>query len=131
MARTTKLRDAADVLAEDMGKDPEFRAHWERTALARAVALAVLRYRTEHHLSQRQLGEQLGIPQPHVSRLELGEHTPSLDMLQRLARMLGLRFILDVAPAAKSSAPLSLPPGVEMVEDLVISDGSRLRVAAG
>jgi hypothetical protein len=37
---------SAEVLAE-MLQDPQFRAEWERTALARAVAEAVIRYRAE------------------------------------------------------------------------------------
>ena len=128
----TDLRSAHDVLAEDLASNPEFRADWERTALARAVALAVLRYRTEHKLSQTALGRLLGIPQPHISRLEVGEHSPSLEMLQRLAKVLGLRFIVDVAPSDKASAaPLSYPPGIEVIEDLSTSDGTRVRVAAG
>lgn len=126
------LRRDEDVLAEDLVKNPEFKAYWERTVLARAVALAVLHYRTEHGLSQTALGRLLGVPQPHVSRLELGEHSPTLEMLQRLARVLGLRFIVEVAPADKSSAePLLMPAGVSVVEDLTTSDGSRVRVAAG
>lgn len=131
MART-HLRSSGEVLAEDLLKNPEFKAYWERTTLARAVALAVLRYRTEQHLSQKQLGVALGIPQPHVSRLEMGEHTPSLEMLQRLARVLEIRFILEVGPPGKASkTPLSLPPGVEVVEDVTTSDGSHVLVAAG
>lgn len=39
------------ILEEDL-KDPEFRAEWERTALARAVANEVVRYRIEHGLTQ-------------------------------------------------------------------------------
>lgn len=35
-----------------MLRDPAFRAEWERMALARAVAEAVIRYRVEHGLSQ-------------------------------------------------------------------------------
>jgi len=71
-------------------------------------------------------------PGIHVSQLDLGEHSPTLEMLQRLANVLGLRFIVEVAPGEKASAqPLSLPPGVEVVQDLTTSDGSRVRVAAG
>jgi ribosome-binding protein aMBF1 (putative translation factor) len=89
---------AEDVLAEDLRDDPEFAAEWERTALARAVALAVVRYRITHKLSQSALADRLGMRQPHIARLEAGDHNPSLKMLQRLARCLGLRITLDVAP---------------------------------
>jgi hypothetical protein len=53
-------------------------------------------------------------------------------MLQRLARTLGLRFIVDVAPASEGvpASALTLPSGVEVVED-VTADGSRVLVATG
>ena len=126
------LRSTEEIRAEQLRQDPSFRASWERTALARAVALAVLRYRIEHHLTQTTLATQLGVRQPQVARLEMGEHTPSFEMLQRLARTLGLRFIVEVAPADAGAPPcaLTLPEGVAVVEDVTI-DGARMLVATG
>ena len=130
--KETRPRSTAEIRAEQLRQDPALRAHWERTALARAVALAVVGYRVKHHLTQTQLAEKLGTRQPQVARLEMGEHNPSLEMLQRLARTLGLRFIVEVAPAGADApaSALTLPSGVEVVED-VTADGSRILVAAG
>jgi len=127
-----RLRSTKEIREEQVRQDPAFRAYWERTALARAVALAVLGYRVNHHLTQTRLAEMLGVRQPQVARLEMGEHNPSLEMLHRLARVLGLRFIVEVAPVAAASlaSPLTLPSGMEIVEDLT-ADGSRVRVATG
>jgi transcriptional regulator with XRE-family HTH domain len=126
------LRNIDEIREEQLERDPEFRAYWERTALARAVALAVLGYRVKHHLTQTRLAQKLGVRQPQVARLEMGEHTPTLEMLQRLAQILELRFIVEVAPARVGAPedPLILPDGVEIVED-VTAGGSRLRVAMG
>lgn len=79
-------------------EDPAFRVEWERTAVARAVALRVLQYRSEHGLSQTALAQRLGLHQPAVARLEAGEHLPTLDTLARLARELGLAFDVEVTP---------------------------------
>lgn len=129
---TETRRNTAKVLEEELRQDPDFRAYWERTALARAVALAVIGYRVKHHLTQTKLAQTLGIRQPQVARLEMGEHTPSLEMLHRLARTLGLRFIVEVAPAGPGAptSAVTLPSGMEVVED-VIADGSRILVATG
>lgn len=81
-------------------RDPAFRAEWERTALARAVAMRVLQYRVEHRLSQTALARQLGMQQSAIARLEAGDHTPSLDTLRRLSRGLGIRFRIDITPDA-------------------------------
>ncbi len=39
------------LIAAQLRADPEFRAEWERTAGARAVAIAIIRYRDERDLS--------------------------------------------------------------------------------
>jgi DNA-binding XRE family transcriptional regulator len=75
---TRRLIGNAEVL-DDLLQDPEFRLEWGRTALARAVAEAVIRYRRERGLSQTALARLLGWSQPVVARLEAAEHNPSMD----------------------------------------------------
>ena len=96
--KLSELKTTEEILRQDL-RDPTFRAEWERTAPARAVALTVLRYRTDRELSQRALGKLLGMPQSQVARLESGEHNPSIEMLVRLSRALGLEFAIDIRPA--------------------------------
>ena len=48
-----------EVLAEHLDADPEYRREWERTALARAVAVKLIAYRAEHDLSQTALAGRL------------------------------------------------------------------------
>lgn len=98
--KLSELKTSEEVLAREL-RDPEFREEWERTALARAVALKVLRYRAEQGISQRELGELLGMPQSQVSRLEAGEHDPSIDTLIRLSRALELELTIDIHPAGR------------------------------
>jgi transcriptional regulator with XRE-family HTH domain len=126
--RTTK-----EIRDERLKHDPEFRAYWERTALARAVASALIGYRVEHGLTQTQLARHLGISQRQVARLEVGEHPPSVDTLRSLAGLLGKRLILAITPAgeAAGSIDVPLPEGAKVLEDIVSTDGSRLLVAAG
>ena len=96
--KLSELKTNDEILQEEL-QDPEFRAEWERTALARAVALAIVRYRGDHGLSQRDLAERLGMKQPQVARLELGEVNPSMDTLMRVSGQLGIEFTIDVRPA--------------------------------
>ena len=90
-----------EALAEDL-EDPEFRAEWERTAVARAVANEIVKYRGEHGLTQTQLARQLGMQQSAIARLELGEHEPSISTLTRLSRALGITFHLEITPETTS-----------------------------
>ena len=91
------LRGSDEVLARQL-EDPEFRAEWERTAVARAVAVQLVGYRAEHGLSQSALGRELGMQQPAIARLEAGEHNPSFETLARLSRALGITFKIEITP---------------------------------
>ena len=53
--KLSEMKTNDELIAELLRTDPEFRAEWERTALAREVALAIVRYRADHDLSQRDL----------------------------------------------------------------------------
>ena len=106
-----------EVLAKHL-QDPAFRAEWERTALARAVATAVMRYRSEHGLTQAALAKQLGMAQPNIFRLEDGERNPSSEMLQRLAKGLGLGFVLEMGPSDTASSLTE-----QASADVVTADG--------
>lgn len=94
-----------DVLAEDL-RDPRFREEWERTALARWLAVEVVHYRAEHDLSQRQLAELLDVHQSDVARMESGEHSPTLDRLVRVCRGLDIELMIDIRPEKR---PAKLP----------------------
>lgn len=84
-----------ELIAEHM-QDPEFAAEWKRTALAREIAIAIIRYRTDHDLTQAQLARRSGLSQPQISNLEVGERQPKLETLTRMAAALGMRLHIDV-----------------------------------
>lgn len=95
MMSNAKLKSVEESLAEDL-KDPEFRDEWNKTALARTVAIEVIKYRAENGLSQTELGRLLGMHQPAISRLEEGEQTPSIEMLTRLSKKLGIDLAISI-----------------------------------
>ena len=94
----------SEKVSADQLKDPAVRAEWERTAVARAVAVRLVEYRVEHALSQTSLARKLGIKQPAVARLEAGEHNPTFDTLARLASTLGIEFHIAVTPTGVATA---------------------------
>ena len=108
---STKVRTRTisfeDHLEQQLRDDPAFRELWERTAFAREVSLAVLRYRTAHDLTIEQLAERLGVDAEVVAVLEDGEEDPEIDVLRLLSEHLGLRFTIDIHPGEAS--------GVEMI----------------
>jgi transcriptional regulator with XRE-family HTH domain len=59
------------------------------TSLGRVLAIARVAYRGEHGLAQRELAEKLGVSERQVAPLEVGEVTPSMDAMPRVASLLG------------------------------------------
>jgi len=106
--------------------DPETREYWERTALARAVANSVVRYRTEHGMSQRALAAKLGWKPSQVARLELGEHNPGMETLTHLAQRLGLRFAMEIGPATGRRRRRG-----DAIEEITTAGGGHILVRAG
>jgi ribosome-binding protein aMBF1 (putative translation factor) len=99
MTKLSELKTASQIAAAEL-VDSEIRRAYERSALAHAVAMRVIRYRIDHGLSQTGLAHLLGMHQPAIARLETGDHEPSLATLSRLARALGIEFHIDITPDA-------------------------------
>lgn len=95
--KLSEMKTNDELLAEQL-RDDEFRAEWERTGLARAIAVAVVQFRTDRGLSQRALASKLGMTQPQVARLESGDVNPSMDTLVRVASGLGIELNISVTP---------------------------------
>lgn len=117
-----------EVLAAEFERDPEFRRDWERTALARAVATEIIRYRSAHKLSQRGLAKILGVKQPFVARLESGETNPQLETLMNISRATGIEFVISIAPSTQ--APRLVSRRVRETRIAEESDGVSLVFAA-
>ncbi len=122
------LKSRKQVLQKDL-KDPGFRAQWERSALARAVALRLVAFRAEHELSQVQLARKLGMKQPMVARLEAGEKNPTWETLVRLSERLGIEFVVDIVPPRRKSMIGTQIDRAEVVERVSTGQG-RVVIAA-
>lgn len=91
----SETEDHRDLQRERLA-DPEFQEAWDRTALARAVAERLVTHRAERKLTQTALARRLRMKQPAVARLESGKHTPTTDMLWRLASRLDVESHVDI-----------------------------------
>jgi ribosome-binding protein aMBF1 (putative translation factor) len=85
-----------DLLRAQLDADPEFE-EWERLALARHVAVELIRYRSENGLSQRSLAARLGVSQPRVVELESGEKNPQFETLAHIVAITGIEFAISFA----------------------------------
>ena len=92
LARNASLRTNDELITEQLRLDPEFRAEWERTALGRAAAVAMVHYRAEHDLSQAELAGLIGMTTAQVANLEAGDANPSMDEVGRISSRLGIEL---------------------------------------
>jgi transcriptional regulator with XRE-family HTH domain len=129
--KLSEMKTNDELIAEQLRADPEFRAHWERSALARAVAVAIVRYRAEHDLSQRDLAQRLGMKQPQVARLELGEVNPTMDTLMRISSRLGIEFTIDIRRAGAPARNVTSSAQTKRAVGSLQADGAEFLVAAG
>jgi transcriptional regulator with XRE-family HTH domain len=67
-------------------------------------------------LSQSDLARELSVSHQHVSRIELGDVTPSLEMLLRLSRKLGVST--DYLLTGKEKPPLDAAGAIRSEPDI-------------
>ena len=80
---------------QEMLKDPEFAAEYERTRPEYEVMRAIIGARIESNMTQKELAEKTGIRQSNISRIENGTTSPTVDTLARLAAGMGKRLCIE------------------------------------
>lgn len=124
--KISQLKTTEELRRSDL-QDPEFRELWNKTALARAVAISLIRYRDKEGLTQKDLARLVGMKQPAIARLEAGEINPKWETLIRLAEALRLEFLVDIAPRRRTALiGKKIKASAEVVE---MSDDGKLLVA--
>jgi ribosome-binding protein aMBF1 (putative translation factor) len=73
-------------------RSPEYAREWEAQTASREIAWQLIQFRMENDLTQQQLAERAQTSHSQISRLESGEHLPSLASLGKLANALGLKL---------------------------------------
>lgn len=106
MAKTKEFIDPSDFgkpieasIQEGM-KDPEYRRHYMLYQVRTAISTAIKALREGRGLTQKQLADKAGVPQPQIARLESvdDERIPSLEQLVRIFSALDSRAFLEIIP---------------------------------
>ena len=83
--------DARQHLRELREQDPELQAEYDRLAPRYDLVRQLVSVRKKAKLTQKELGERIGVTKNVITRLESGEHTPRLETAQEIAKALGYR----------------------------------------
>ena len=81
---------------KEMLADPAVKAEYDALEPEFDIIQAMIEARKE--LNQKELSERTGITQGDISRIENGTRNPSLEMLKRLAKGMGMRLKLEFIP---------------------------------
>jgi DNA-binding XRE family transcriptional regulator len=65
------------------------------------IIQAMVAARKKQNITQKELSEITGITQADISRIENGTRNPSLAMIKRLAKGMGMRLKLEFIPETK------------------------------
>lgn len=90
--RTVSLEE----LKRDLMKDPGFRREYDALQPEFEIAEQIIKARVERKISQAELAKRMRTGQAVVSRLEGANGSPSLALLKRLARALGIKLQLTI-----------------------------------
>ena len=93
----TKHPTYEEVLKREL-KDPEFRTIWEAGETRRRVVSTLIGERIKRKLTQDQLAKRAGIKRPSLARIEGGHVNPSLMILEKVARALNTRLVIQFRP---------------------------------
>ena len=96
MSNYTTYRDAA------LASDSELKAEYDALQPEYDIIQAMIDARKEQNITQKELALRTGITQADISRIENGSRNPSLNMLKKLAKGLGMRLRVEFVAESKS-----------------------------
>ncbi|WP_026668316.1 helix-turn-helix domain-containing protein [Butyrivibrio sp. AE2005] len=76
-------------------QNPEVKKEYDALAPEYDIIQAMIDARKSQNLTQKELSDRTGITQADISRIEKGTRNPSLEMLKRLARGLGMQLKVE------------------------------------
>ena len=96
------MRNWKDVEAELL-KDPDTNAEFEALRPYYEVVSQIIKARKKQGLSQVELASRTGLQRSNISRLESGNYNPSLELLARVAKGLGMELHFEFRVSTGSS----------------------------
>ena len=97
MGSYVKYRD------KELRKDPQLKAEYDALEPEYDIIQALIDARKSQNITQKVLSERTGITQADISRIENGTRNPSLEMVKRLARGMGMVLKLEFVSKASDT----------------------------
>ena len=92
-----------EIFKNEMLENPEVKEEYDALEPEFNIIQAMIDVRKQQHLTQKELSKRTGITQADISRIENGTRNPSLEMLKRLAKGMGMKLKLELIPYKKGA----------------------------
>ena len=79
-------------------QNPEVKVEYDALQLEYDIIQAMIDARVQQNMTQKELSSKTGITQADISRIENGTRNPSLSMVNKLAKGLGMQLKLEFIP---------------------------------
>lgn len=79
-------------------ENPEVKAEYDALQPEYDIIQALIDARNSLNITQKELSERTGITQADISRIENGTRNPSLNLVKRLAKGLGMQLKIEFIP---------------------------------
>lgn len=83
---------------KEVMKDEAFKREYDKLTPRYAIISELIAARIKNGVTQKELAKRIGTTQSSIARLEGGNVNPSLDFLQKVARVMGLSVHLSAKP---------------------------------
>ena len=83
-------------------KKPDVKREYDALEPEYDIIQAMIDARKDQNLTQKELSDRTGITQADISRIEKGTRNPSLEMLKRLAKGLGMQLKVEFIKPGKA-----------------------------
>lgn len=91
------MKNWKDVEARFL-QDPETKAEFEALRPQYEIISQIIKARSEQGLTQEELAARTGLQRSNISRLESGNYNPSIELLARVAKGLGMELHVEFRP---------------------------------
>ncbi|NHZ87034.1 MAG: helix-turn-helix domain-containing protein [Planctomycetia bacterium] len=85
---------------EKLMHDPEFKKAYDELGPVYELIRAIIRYRIEHGISQKELADKIGTKQSSISRFESTAQMPSFSFIKKIVDALDLELEFHIHPRA-------------------------------
>lgn len=95
-------------------RDVEFTKLYGAAQAKAELAVTLARARHRSGVTQKELGDRLGLSQPYIAKLEAGDANPTLGTVGCLLAVLGLRLVMHSESLLSHRTALTLVPSAAM-----------------